>query len=101
MLGLEGQGVRIQEKQLRISIRLVFVCMFLITCSVLGFVCNAVEGSPPLLSDSVQSAGRQLGLNLQVERAEESLPDGLQRLTLVPEYPIVVERSALVSSCSV
>lgn len=86
MLGLEGQGVRIQEKQLRISIRLV-----LLTCSVLGFVCNAVEGAPPLLSDGVQSAGRQLGLNLQVEGAEESLPDGLQRLSLVPEYPIVVE----------
>lgn len=60
----------------------------LLTCSVLGSVSNVAVDAPPLLSDTVQPTGSQLWLNLQVERAEEALPDGLQRLTLAPEHHI-------------
>lgn len=56
------------------------------TCCITGFVSNASESAPPPLSDSIQCTSWQLWLNLQVERAEEALPDGLQRLMLAPEH---------------
>lgn len=57
-----------------------------IACRILGIASNVIEGSPPMLPDKIQAAGRQLWLALQVEFTEESLPDGLQRLTLAPEH---------------
>lgn len=56
------------------------------TCSITGNGSNAAEGALPLLSDNVQPPSRQLWLNLQVEGAEEALPDGLQRLAVAPDH---------------
>lgn len=57
-----------------------------IACRVLGIAGDVIEGSPPMLPDKIQPAGRQLWLTLQVEFTEETLADGLQRLTLAPEH---------------
>lgn len=56
------------------------------TCCIIGFISNMFESARPLLSDSIQCTSWQLWLNLQVERAEEAFPDGLQRLMLAPEH---------------
>lgn len=56
------------------------------TSSIIGYFSNASESAPPPLSDSIQCTSWQLWLNLQVERAEEALPDGLQRLMPAPEH---------------
>lgn len=56
------------------------------TSSFLWPLGNVAESCPPLLCDLVQSTVGELRFSLQVESPEETLPDGLQRLTLAPRH---------------